>query len=147
MDINYGVLIPELLKKVRCSFDKNIRNYFCGCGLTIPQLKVLSILMQNSEMRISDISTEASLTNSTTSGIIDRLEKMGLVKRMRQDSDRRVVKVILTQRAIEYSYNLDLMMDNYFADLFSNVPEEDLKAIVKGLEIFNRIMGDEKCNP
>lgn len=144
MDMDYGAIITKLLGKTKYSFNKSIRNYFFGCGFTIPQLKVLSILSQNSEMRISDISTEIGFSNSTTSGIIDRLENMGLVERIRQKNDRRVVKVVLTQKSNKYEHDFELMINNYFADLFRNASEEDLKAVAYGFEVFNRILDIQK---
>lgn len=143
MDMNYGKAIINLLKEARTTLDKKIRDCFGGCSLTIPQMAVLTILDQSGEMRISDISDRMGLTNSTTSGIIDRLERMELVERIRQDSDRRVVRVVLTQKASDVDHNIDLMMDNYFQVLFSKESEEDLKAVIKGFEIFNKILKDE----
>lgn len=140
MEMNYGKVIVSLLKQARTTLDKNIRDYFGDCGLTMPQMAVLTILGQHGEMRISDISEKMGLTNSTTSGIIDRLERMEIVERIRQDRDRRVVKVVLTQKASDVDQNIDLMMDKYFQNLFSKASEEDLKAVIKGFEIINKIL-------
>ena len=42
-------------------------------------------------MPISALAEAAGSANSTISGVVDRLEKMGLVQRVRSDSDRRVI--------------------------------------------------------
>jgi DNA-binding MarR family transcriptional regulator len=66
-------------------------------GLTGPQSLVLRLLIKKGALSSADLSRQMYVTPSNITGIIDRLEKKGLVERIRQQSDRRVVLITLTQ--------------------------------------------------
>ncbi|MCX7922916.1 MAG: MarR family transcriptional regulator [Clostridia bacterium] len=140
MEINYGKTIISLINQVKIKFSKNIRNYCNDFDLTFPQMSVIALLNQHGEMKISDISEHMGLTNSTISGIIDRLEKTGLVRRVRYDHDRRVVKVALTDKVEEINHMFEARMEEYFIGLCSDATAEDLADIIKGLEKLNKLL-------
>ncbi|WP_429841578.1 MarR family winged helix-turn-helix transcriptional regulator [Brevibacillus sp. FIR094] len=52
----------------------------------------------NGPKTMGDISKAVDLSNSTTSGLISRLEEENLVRRFRDQTDRRIVWVSLTER-------------------------------------------------
>jgi DNA-binding MarR family transcriptional regulator len=53
----------------------------------------MRIVLRKPGIRLGDLSKEVSLSHSTVSGIVDRLEKRGLVKRDPDDLDRRIMRV------------------------------------------------------
>jgi DNA-binding MarR family transcriptional regulator len=65
-------------------------------GLTGPQSMVLRILADAGDMSSADLSRKLYVTPSNITGIIDRLERKELVKRVRKTEDRRVVLIALT---------------------------------------------------
>jgi DNA-binding MarR family transcriptional regulator len=71
-------------------------------GLTPPQFMTLFALSGYSEARtMSDLTTATLQDAPTMTGIIDRLEKGGLVERTRSDTDRRVVLVRATPAGVD----------------------------------------------
>jgi DNA-binding MarR family transcriptional regulator len=66
--------------------------------LTGPQLTVLKMLEGLGDLSLSDLSERIRAQNSTVTGIIDRMEREGLVVRARSTEDRRVVHIKLTDR-------------------------------------------------
>jgi len=81
------------------NFNRTLRHEFHdlmqNSGFTLPQLSVISILAKNGEQKVSDISEKMGLSDSTVSGILDRLEQKGIIERKRDKDDRRVVKIYL----------------------------------------------------
>src|SRR6188768_1167716 len=59
--------------------------------LTGPQLTVIKMLEQIGDLSLSELSERIRAQNSTVTGIIDRMEREGLVTRERSKEDRRVV--------------------------------------------------------
>lgn len=57
------------------------------------EVKVLVILGDKGEMIMTDLASALQVPLSTTTRIIDRLEKKRLVERSRSDEDRRIVVV------------------------------------------------------
>lgn len=66
--------------------------------LTGPQLTVVKMLEQIGDLSLSELSERIRAQNSTVTGIIDRMEREGLVVRERSKEDRRVVYIRLTSK-------------------------------------------------
>ena len=77
------------------------RAHFGRLDLTFPQALVLTALGDGDPVPISTLAERTGSANSTVSGIVDRLEKLGLAKRERSELDRRVIYVSATQRYAE----------------------------------------------
>lgn len=67
-------------------------------GLTGPQLTVVKMLEALGDLPLSRLSEKIRAQNSTVTGIVDRMEREGLVVRTRSVSDRRVVHIQLTDK-------------------------------------------------
>lgn len=66
-------------------------------GLSIPAARTLvSLLEEGGSATVGTVSVSTSIDLSTTSHILRRLERQGLVTRERQESDNRVVVAVLT---------------------------------------------------
>jgi DNA-binding MarR family transcriptional regulator len=68
--------------------------------LSLTQLRVLAIL-RDRRVRMSDLAEYLGLDKSTISGLVDRAEKRGLVKREPNPVDKRAVDVFLTTAGTE----------------------------------------------
>ena len=64
-------------------------------GLTYPQYLVLLVLWEHRSRTIGEIADDLQLATHAVSPIVDRLEAAGLVRRVRDDDDGRVVNVEL----------------------------------------------------
>jgi MarR family transcriptional regulator, organic hydroperoxide resistance regulator len=72
------------------------RPLLAAMGLTYPQYLVLLVLWEHHEMRLGAIADQLDLAPHAVSPIVDRLADSGLVIRMTDPQDRRVVNVVLT---------------------------------------------------
>ena len=66
-------------------------------GLTYPQFLVMVVLWEHRSRRLGEIAADLELATHAISPIIDRLEEAGLVRRVKDDDDGRVVYVELTK--------------------------------------------------
>lgn len=106
--------------------------------ITTPQLTVLRELKTAGDLRLSDLSMKINLTNSTVTGIIDRLERAGLVSRQRSTDDRRVILVKITAKGRETAdqvpaSHLELIRNAFFA-----LSEEDRVELFRLLRKFHQ---------
>jgi DNA-binding MarR family transcriptional regulator len=129
-------LFVEVSKLIQQSMRKN----FEDSEVTMPQGMVLHILKEYGQMKISDLSDKVHLSKSTVSGIVDRLEKHGLVERTRNDEDRRTVYVSVTKAFEENHKELHKKAEESFEDLLSSATEQDMEKIVEGLSTLKRIL-------
>lgn len=54
----------------------------------------------NPNIRLSDLAERMNISNSTMSGIIDRMVKAGLVMRERTEADRRAITLNMTEQGL-----------------------------------------------
>lgn len=94
-------LVQEILNSLRRLFqvvNEQSKKVEHKTGLTGPQLWAIKIIAQEEPVMVSDIAEHMYLHPATVVGILDRLEKQGLVLRVRSVHDRRVVRVELSER-------------------------------------------------
>ena len=72
-------------------------------GISIPQLLALIHLKNRDEYQcnIKELTKVLQLNSSTVTGIVNRLEKKGLVARLPKKDDRRVTNISLTSKGFE----------------------------------------------
>lgn len=96
-----------------------------GMGLTGPQVTALKILEAVGEISLSELSERMSARNSTITGIVDRMERDGLVVRERSEQDRRVVKIRATERGSQIARGVPVTAMELFSAALSSLPEGD----------------------
>jgi len=89
-----------LISKVCQKLIINLQKAFSESGLEVTPVQVglLFFLQKNDGSSLTQISQGLMLENPTVTGLIDRLEKLGYVKRSDHPSDRRVYLVYLTEK-------------------------------------------------
>ena len=83
------------------SIIRYYRIYLNEIEITYTQYLVLLVLWELENCRIKDIAKTLKLDSPTITPIVQKLEKMNLVKRQRSDKDERVVLVSLTKAGID----------------------------------------------
>jgi MarR family transcriptional regulator, organic hydroperoxide resistance regulator len=96
-----------------------------GMGLTGPQVTALKILEAVSEISLSELSERMSARNSTITGIVDRMERDGLVLRERSEADRRVVKIRATERGLQIARGVPVTAMELFSSALASLSESD----------------------
>lgn len=71
------------------------RKILSNYTITPPQFIALQWLFEHGDMTIGDLSNKMYLAFSTTTDLVDRMENNKLVKRVRDEQDRRVVRIHL----------------------------------------------------
>jgi DNA-binding MarR family transcriptional regulator len=81
------------LSAIRHAMLTSLRSEMAKGELTRPQTAVMRIVVSKPGVSLRELSREVSLAQSTVSGIVDRLEKRGMVERGSDGADGRVVRV------------------------------------------------------
>lgn len=87
----YLVLIRKMQDKTGSELLTSLGN------LSMQELNVINIIGDNEPCIMSEIAKQVSLSLSSVTGIVDKLVKAKLVKRIRSEEDRRIVRGSLTQ--------------------------------------------------
>ncbi|MFQ6615515.1 MAG: MarR family winged helix-turn-helix transcriptional regulator [Fidelibacterota bacterium] len=103
--------LGELLKELTLVLNALHRRDVCGQGRTLSQCFVLMSLPYDG-LDMSALSRKLGLDNSTTTRLVDTLEKHGWVERKRDRRDRRVMTAKLTQEGENVAKELDTSMES-----------------------------------
>lgn len=90
------------LAKSQRKFYHHLRRELVQYNLTPPQFGVLVLLWEQDGLSQVEVGNILEVDRTTLTGIIDRLEKSGLVARKPDPDDRRSKLVYLTQAGREY---------------------------------------------
>jgi len=82
------------LQSIRQMMRRQLDAEYSKGELTAPQRLVMGAICAAEGLSLKELSKTVCLAHSTVSGIIDRLEKRGLVVRRTGDIDRRVTQII-----------------------------------------------------
>ena len=100
-------------------------------GLTLPQFDVLAELARSGHVGFTfgELSRLLLVTAGNLTGIVDRLEADGLVRRAKDPHDRRVVRVVLTAKGRELILRI---IPDHARDIHTSlaaVPADELQAL------------------
>jgi DNA-binding MarR family transcriptional regulator len=100
-------------------------------GLTGPQVTAIKVLENFGALSLTDLSARMSATNSTMTGIADRMERDGLVERIRSETDRRVVQIALTEKGRALAAQIPVASMALFADALRSLDERDRRDLTR----------------
>jgi DNA-binding MarR family transcriptional regulator len=108
--------------------------------VSVPQLACILSLYEHGPLPPSRIAKHIMVQSSTVTGIIDRLEQKGLVCRLRDSSDRRVITIQLTEGGKELARNAPPPIQHRVVDGLKRLPQNKIEKIVKGLRTLTHLL-------
>ena len=91
-------LIVETVIYLQTEGRRLAREQCQRAGITATQLSVLKLLGEIGDLSLSELSKRIASQNSTVTGIVDRMERDGLVTREQSVEDRRVWRIRPTDK-------------------------------------------------
>lgn len=104
------------------------------------QLNCILTLYENGPLPPSRIAKDMMVKSSTVTGVVDRLEQKGLVRRTRNSPDRRVINVELTEAGIRLAENAPPPIQQKIIDGLSTLTERQVNRIVKALQMLTSML-------
>lgn len=80
------------------AFNRAYKPLLDKLGLTYPQYLVMMVLWEKNSVPVKDIGAKLNLDSGTLSPLLKRLEKLGMISRVRDANDERQVVVGLTEQ-------------------------------------------------
>ena len=131
------------LRRIIRAIDLHSRTLVQRYGLTGPQLVVLKELAESSPRTVSELAHAVNLSQATLTGILDRLDRKGLVGRVRSTEDRRKVIVSSTGAAETLIAQAPPLLQEHFTHAFSGLPEWEQNQILSSLQRIVALMEAE----
>jgi DNA-binding MarR family transcriptional regulator len=133
--------IDAYLRAIRRELRKPLSTEIARGKLTAPQRGIMQILVGVDGLSLKELSRRAELAHSTVSGIVDRLEKRGLVARQPDAKDGRFSRIVATEPVRNFVRDRlpELTMQPLIAALRRVEPRERTR-IVAGLRALRRAL-------
>lgn len=139
-------LDEEVLRSLRRIFhavDRHSRRLARIHGLTEPQAICLNAVHRAGALNPGQLARTVSLSPPTVTGILDRLERRGLIKRERTARDKRQVVVGLTDDGRELLGNSPPPLQERFTRRLTDLPVARQRQIARSLSEVVRLMEAE----
>ena len=107
-------------------------------GLTISDLRAITLLMRKGTVSTSELADAAGLTSGAATRMVDRLERANWVERFMDARDRRRVLVVMKKARRGEIGELYAEMSHSWMSALADKSEAELETV---LEIFDRMRG------
>jgi DNA-binding MarR family transcriptional regulator len=117
---------------------KRLEDDLSKVGLTPPQFYVLATIGYAGGLPFGEIGAKMMVTVSNLTGIVDRLEEKKLVLRKRDEDDRRVVHVVLTDKGAKLYKSTLPVFEKTVSEIFSaldGAQQKELSALLRKLNL------------
>lgn len=102
-------------------------------ALSLIHLNVLSALEVDGPLSMSAVADALDVSIASATGIVDRMEKRGLVERRHATEDRRVVEVHPTPQGLAVIREMESEMRAHMARVMDELTDAELEALLVGL--------------
>lgn len=141
------IKIRKIVRSVDIESKKIQKEY----GVSIPQVLCLNFLHESHHYQATqgEIREFLNLNSSTVSGIINRLEKKGLLARLPKSGDKRVVNIALTSAGDKLLRTIPSLLHEQLSEKLQKLEQTELDKVEESLETLVRLLDIElvKASP
>jgi DNA-binding MarR family transcriptional regulator len=116
--------------------DKISGRYFAGSGITDAQFNVLMQLKYTQEQGLAQVELAKRLVvnKANITGVIDRLEKAGLVRREQHGTDRRIKVIHITDKGMDLIGTVEAGYFEAIGKIMSGFTEWEMEGLTGALQ-------------
>ncbi|MFJ7665714.1 MarR family winged helix-turn-helix transcriptional regulator [Lysinibacillus sp. NPDC097195] len=126
--------VEKELRYIAAIVKQKGREIVSQYAITPPQFVALQWLEELGDITIGDLSNRLYLAFSTTTDLVDRMEKNELVKRVRDENDRRVVVVHLLEKGERIIQEVIEKRQQYLKEMLVEFNEQEVAQLSSYLE-------------
>ena len=119
------------------------REILSNYTITPPQFVALQWLFEAGDMTIGDLSNKMFLACSTTTDLVDRMEKSHLVMRVKDPNDRRVVRIHLLEEGERIIEEVILKRQDYLSEVLKDFSKDEILVLERSLAKLHQEMREE----
>jgi DNA-binding MarR family transcriptional regulator len=128
-------LRPALLR-----LSRELRQETEQLGVTSRQVTLLWLIRNNPGMSLRELAAEERISAPALSGHVDRLEKAGLLARVRDESDRRRVGLALTEEGERLLRRVRARRTTWLAERLRGLDDDELAAVEAAIEPLGKLL-------
>jgi len=113
-------------------------------GITARQATLLWLVRRSPGLSLAELAAEEGISPPALSGHVDRLERAGLIERVRSTDDRRRVGLRLTEEGARLLRRVRARRTTWLADRLGMLEPTELEAIEAAVPALQRLLGDDR---
>jgi len=135
---NLTVTLWRMVYQANTRFKNSMDQILSKQGLTMEQyLVMVTIKYHDAPIRIVDIARWLERSTNSVSMLVDRMVKAGLLRRVRDRSDRRVVHLTISDKGKDALKPATLAGWEFIQEILSPLSHEDRRTLISLLKMIN----------
>ncbi|MFS0636322.1 MarR family transcriptional regulator [Mesobacillus foraminis] len=135
--------IEKELRYIAGIIKQKGRELLSNYTITPPQFVALQWLFEDGDMTIGELSNKMYLACSTTTDLVDRMEKSKLVVRVKDPNDRRVVRIHLLEEGERIIDEVIKKRQLYLQEILVNFTDNEVLSLKDNLTKLHQEMREE----
>jgi len=132
--------VANLLRPALLRLSRELRQETEQLGVTSRQVTLLWLVRGNPGMSLRELAAEERISAPALSGYVDRLEKAGLLARVRDVGDRRRVGLALTDEGERLLRRVRARRTTWLADRLRGLDDDELAAVEAAIEPLGKLL-------
>jgi DNA-binding MarR family transcriptional regulator len=145
--ISVVTLSPELvadeLRPILLRLARELRKETEQLGVTARQATLLWLVKRSPGLSLAELAAEEGISPPALSGYVDRLERAGLLERVRSTEDRRRVGLRLTDEGAKLMRRIRARRTTWLAERLHHLEPRELEAIAHAVPALQLLLGDD----
>ncbi len=133
---NYAAEMDQLIRNINSAIRKNGRIALQEYQITLVQFHAL-LAIQEEPLSMGELCVALGVASSTVTELVDRMEENGLVARVRDPEDRRIVRILLLNHGKEIFKKVYKRREEFLAGALREMPEQDTCLLLELLRKLN----------
>jgi DNA-binding MarR family transcriptional regulator len=143
LTISDPVTAANELRPVLLRLNRHLRRELGPIGITGGQAALLHAIRTSPGIGVRGLAAHEGVSAPAMSGYVDRLERAGLVRRVRSDQDRRRVGLDLTEEGVKVLRSARSRRTAWLASRLRRLGPDELAAVEAALPALNRLLEDD----
>jgi DNA-binding MarR family transcriptional regulator len=126
-EYQFGESVGYLLSRVKSTMSNMVtQRTMAELGITSTQASILFMVASGKCLLAADLAREYGIDASAVTRLIDRLEKRGLLSRVRSSEDRRAVRLALTPEGLALAARMPAIFSSVIDKLLAGFTAEEV---------------------
>jgi DNA-binding MarR family transcriptional regulator len=134
--------VAAKLRPVLLRLARELRKETEQLGVTARQATLLWLVKRRPGLSLAELAAEEGISPPALSGHVDRLERAGLIERIRSSDDRRRVGLRLTDEGVRLLRRVRARRTTWLADRLKSLEPGELEAIDAAVPALERLVGE-----
>jgi DNA-binding MarR family transcriptional regulator len=134
------VTVANELRPVLLRLARELRRETEQLGITSRQATLLWLIRSHPGLSLRELAAEEGISAPALSGHVDRLEKAGLIERVRDEKDRRRVGLTLTDEGEGLLRRIRARRTTWLTDRLRGLDDDDVAAIEAAIAPLARLL-------